>query len=101
MYAPKYLPPDVGDEAAQKFLTSCLEQTNADEVIKILQKLDHHDHPVKPFYFEEIRKHHELKLLRNKSYRATLLLSDQGTLWQHIDNLLDKVEKLEQGAVTS
>ena len=27
MFAPKHLPPEVGEEAAQKFLTSCLQQT--------------------------------------------------------------------------
>lgn len=101
VHAPKYLPPEVGEEAAQKFLTSCLQQTNPDEVVKILQKLDHHSHHshhAKTLYAEEIRRYHELKLLRNKNYRATLRLSDQETLLQHIDNLLDG---LEPGAVAS
>ena len=92
MYAPKYLSTEVGEEAAQKFLTSCLEQTDPDEVVKILQKLDHHNQYAELLNAEKIRKHHELKLLRNESYRATLRLSDQNTLLQHIDNLLDRLE---------
>jgi hypothetical protein len=98
VYAPKYLPPEVGEEAAQKFLTSCLQQTDSEEVVKILQKLDHHNHPAKTLDVEKIRKHHELKLLRNEKYRATLRLSDRETLMQHIDNLLDM---LEQGSEAS
>ena len=98
VHAPKCFPSEVGEEAAQKFLTSCLQQTDPDEVVKILQELDNHSHHAKTLYAEKIRKHHELKLLRNENHRAALRLSDQETLLQHIDNLLDR---LEPGAATS
>jgi hypothetical protein len=94
IYAPTHLSPDVSEEAEQKFIRSCLEQTDMDEVAKILQILDGQTNSVDAERVETIRKHHELKLLRNKSYRAWLSVFDNGRLWQHMDDLVDVAEKV-------
>lgn len=76
-YTEIHLATEISEEAAQKFTASCLEQTDPDEIVQILQKLDHHNFPYNARFVEGMRKHHELKLLRNENYRADLGLSDR------------------------
>jgi hypothetical protein len=98
LYAPNHLDPEVSEEAAQKFMTSCLEQPDPNEVVKILQTLYQHNTPTSIEYIEKIREHHEHKLLRNESYLADARLSDRDTLLQHLSRVLDK---LEQGSIAT
>jgi hypothetical protein len=77
-------------------LTSCLQQLDTNEAVKILQTLYSHNSPTTVEYIDKIRKHHELKLLRNEHYLADTRLCDRDTLLQHLDHVLDK---LEQGSV--
>lgn len=90
--------PEVAEEAAQKFMASCMGQPDPDEVVKILQKLDHHHCPPNARFVETIRRYHEPQLLRNEKYRADLRLCDRDALLRHIDNMLDKPE---QGSVAA
>lgn len=98
-YAPTYLSrhaPEVAEEAAQKFMASCMGEPDPDVVVKILQKLDHHNCPPNARFVETIRRYHEPQLLRNEKYRADPRLCDREALLRHIDNMLDKPE---QGSV--
>lgn len=101
LLAPTYLSriaPEVVEEAAQKFMASCVGQPNPDEVVKILQKLDHHKYPPNARFVEAICKYHEPQLLRNEKYRTDVWLCDREALLRHIDNVLDKPE---QGSVAA
>ena len=89
------LPPEISEDARRNFMTSAFGQTNSDEVVKILQKLDRHNNPANAGIVEQLRKHHEAKLLGNKNYRADVLLFDVDILWEHIDSLLKKRRKAE------
>lgn len=95
IFAPTHLAPEVSEEAAQKFMTSCLEQTDSNEVVKIMQTLESYSSPAysQAERVEKIRKHHELKLLRNKSYRTHLITFDEKRLWKHFDVLIEVAEK--------
>lgn len=89
--ARNHLTADVSEEASQKFMVSAMEQTDSDEVVKIMRTLILHDQSAHAKAVEELRKHHELKLLRSKNYRDDTLLYDVDVLWQHVDHLLDMV----------
>jgi hypothetical protein len=93
VYAQHHLDQGVSDQVVHDFMTLAFQQTDSDEVIKITKKLDSYDSTDHDELVETIRKHHAVKLLRNKGYRKELSLSDPDILDQLTDYVLDTVEE--------
>jgi hypothetical protein len=77
----------------ENFKMSALQQTDSDEVVKIVKKLEGYSGMVHDDLVDTIRKHHAVKLLRNEGYCKALMLSNPDTLVQLIDDGLGMAEK--------
>jgi hypothetical protein len=93
VHVQRYFEPEVGRQAVENFKTSALQQTDSNEVIKIMGKLEGYSGMIHDDLVDTIRKHHAVKLLRNEVYCKALMLSDPDTLVPLIDDGLGMVEK--------
>lgn len=90
--ARRHLDSDIRDQAAENFVTSALQQTDSEEVLKMVKKVGGHDNVAPDGNVGGLGKHLIIKLLRDDDYRGKAQY-DTDTFWQLVDALLGVVEK--------
>jgi hypothetical protein len=93
MDARRHLHREVSDQVVHNFVTLACQQTDSDEVIKIMKMLDSYNSTDHDEFVETIRKHHAVKLLRNKAYLEELCENHRGTLRRLIEYVVDPVKE--------
>jgi hypothetical protein len=88
-----HLHQEVSNQVVHNFMTIACQQTDSDEVIKIMETIDSYKSTDHDEFVETIRKHHAVKLLRNKAYLEELCENHRGTLGRLIDYVVDPVKE--------